>query len=60
MAGNHEQIWKTVIVEVHDASSPADVSCFNPQMRGPRGILKVPLPVVAIKDVGVVRKMRLE
>src|SRR5205823_4142382 len=60
MACNHEEIWKTVIVEVHDASSPAYVSCFNPETRGPRGILKVPLPVVAIKDVGVVRKMRLE
>src|ERR1700722_4492867 len=60
MACNHEEIWKTVVVEVNDACSPAHVTSFNAQARGPGSVLEIRFPVVVIKDVGIVREVRLE
>src|SRR6266478_3919618 len=33
MPGNHKEVWKTVVVEVDDACSPADVTSFNSKAR---------------------------
>ncbi len=60
MAGNHKEVWKTVVVEVDDACSPAHITSFNSNPRRPRSVLEISFPVVVIKDVGVICEVRLE
>src|ERR1700687_3760520 len=60
MAGNHKEVRKTVVVEIDDACSPAHVTSFNSKARGPGSVLEICFSVVVVKDVGVVRKVRLE
>ena len=60
MAGNHEEVWKTIVVQINDACSPTDVSGFDPNARGSRNVIEITLPIVVVKDVGVVQKMRFE
>src|SRR5258708_28367963 len=60
MAGNHKEVCKAVVVEVNDACSPADVTSFNSKARGSGSVLEISLPVVVIKDVGVVCEVRFE
>ena len=60
VAGNHEEVWKPIVIEVDDSCSPTHVTGFHTKTRGPRGVLKVALPIVVIKDVSVVRKMCFE
>jgi hypothetical protein len=36
MAGNHEKIRKTIVVQINDARSPTDISGFDPNARGSR------------------------
>src|SRR5450432_1588317 len=51
MAGYHEQIWKSVVVQVDDSGSPTHVASFNSQVRRSGRILKISLSIVVIKDV---------
>src|SRR6266576_1609120 len=60
MPGNHKQVGKTIVVEIHDACSPAHVTSFNSKARGPGSVLEICFSVVVIEDVGVVCKVRLE
>ena len=57
---HHEQVRPTVIVEIHDARSPAGVLRFHANVRGQRYVRKISLAIVAIQTVGIVGKMRLE
>src|SRR5205814_947381 len=60
MPSNHKQIGKTIIVEIDDACSPAHVTSFNSNARGPSSILEICFSVVVIKDVCIVREVRFE
>jgi len=44
VAGNHEDVWKTVVVEVDDADAPAHVTCFHPIREAPVASSKFALP----------------
>src|SRR6266568_7283769 len=60
MAGHHEKIWKTIIVQIDNARSPTDVSGFDSNARGSRRIIEITFSIIVVKNVGVIQKMRLE
>src|SRR5437588_9249394 len=60
VAGHHEQVWVTIVVEVGNSGSPTYVARFDADARRSRHIIEVSLPVVAIKNISVVREVCLE
>src|SRR5438067_414407 len=60
VAGHHEQVWVTIVVEVGNSGSPAYIARFDADARRSRHIIEISLPVVAIKNISVVREVGLE
>src|SRR6267378_4193654 len=56
----HEEVGKSIVVEVHDSCSPANVAIFGSHMCGHRGVLKLSLAVVVKEPPGVIREVGLE
>src|SRR5207244_5536479 len=59
-AGCDEQIWKAVIVQIHNSRAPADVSGFNSQASANGHIVKIALAVIAVKNISIVGEIGLE
>src|SRR6267143_1830905 len=56
----HEEVGESIVVEVHDSCSPANVAIFGSHMCGHRGVLKLSLAVVVKEPPGVIREVGLE
>ena len=59
-AGGHEQIGKSVVVEVDHAGAPADVACLNANLCRTSYVLKVALAIVVIEAIGVLCEVGFE
>src|SRR4029077_4272006 len=60
VAGHHEDIGVTVVVEIDDAGSPADVARFHGNASRAGHIVKISFPVVVVEAVGIFGEVGLE
>src|SRR5207248_1074995 len=58
--GHKKQIGSAIVVQIHDASAPADESRLHSEAGNVRHVFEVTLPVIPVQDIGVVGEMGLE
>src|SRR5450432_449264 len=59
-SGDHEQVGKSIVVEIDDARSPPNVPGLDAEPRADSHVVEVTLPVVQIEHTRIVGEMRLE
>src|SRR5205823_6231556 len=60
MTSRHKQVRIAIVIQIHNPGAPADVASLDSQPRGCCLVNEVSLSVVAVENVPVIGKMRLE
>ena len=59
-AGHHENVRISVVIQIDDPRSPADVVCLRAEVRRVRHIIKITFAIIAVENIRVVREVRLK